>query len=226
MARVVMRACAGAACDAALYNDAASYVCRRNETARYVLLLDRRVCTLPHEPRWAVGTCAHTQEQLAQLATLPCYDAAGYLCCLHGAWRHAGSAGAACDASLQSYGQPCVPLWLNDEGARSSGCSLWAAGVRVHTRERWRSCAAAPLRRCSQLCASCLHGVWGHAGGAEQLVMLLSKDTASYACLCSSKTSTEQWAQLVLPLLCNDAASYVLSAWHMVSCGHIYRSSL
>ena len=60
----------------------------------------------------------------------------------------------------------------------------------------------------------------------EQLVMLLSKDTASHACLCSSKTSTEQWVQLVLPLLCNDAASYVLSAWHMVSCGHIYRSSL
>ena len=27
--------------------------------------------------------------------------------------------------------------------------------------------------------------------------------------------------QLVLPLLCNDAASYVLSAWSMVSCGHI-----
>ena len=27
--------------------------------------------------------------------------------------------------------------------------------------------------------------------------------------------------QLVLPLLCNDAASYVLSAWRVASRGHI-----
>jgi len=30
-----------------------------DDTARYVLLLERRVCTLTHEPRRAAGVCVH-----------------------------------------------------------------------------------------------------------------------------------------------------------------------
>ena len=33
--------------------------------------------------------------------------------------------------------------------------------------------------------------------------------------------ATDPWVQRVLPLLCNDAASYVLSAWRVVSRGQI-----
>ena len=70
-----------------LYNDAASYVCRRNETAR--------------SSGRNARCCSSATKQPA-------------MCCLHGAWRHVvhmrACARAACDAALQRHGQLCVPM--------------------------------------------------------------------------------------------------------------------
>ena len=117
-----------------LYNDAASYVCRRNETARYVC---SSIAAFAH---------CHTQEQLAQL-------------------------GAARDAN---HLQRCSRLYV----------VCMARGV---------------VRACA-----------GAAGDAACKIR-----PAMLAAVVQRRKSTEQWAQLVLPPICNDAASYVLSCRHM-----------